>query len=281
LEEEEENRMKARDPTAAAWTRADAETLLEHLEKLNNAKAEGAAANDKDEGMQVDVDDKEDEEAQQEQEEDDDHASQAKKAAEEHFRIAQEYSLTTLGNGSVHRLAQVENDQDSRLLSWAAQQYLSLVVAKDKSQVEGFRKVHPEVGIWVLPWVKMHTPRDDNVKGAQRLADLCVVSEDDVAGDDDKGCTRLLLDSIFGDDLVFDKEADMIAYRSSLPDQADVPTLYARDKDSRLLHNGRLESCASERIPLRFRTLTPSAARRQPHAVSLTQGKPRQNSSSS
>ena len=243
----------AYDPTAAAWTRADAETLLEHLEKLNNAKAEGAAANDEDEGMQVD--EKEDEEAQQEQEEDDDHASQAKKAAEEHLRIAQEYGLTTLG--SVHRLAQVENDQDSRLLSWAAQQYLSLVVAKDKSQVEGFRKVHPEVGIWVLPWVKRHTPRGGNVEGAQRLTNLCVVSEDDVAGDDDKGCTRLLLDSIFGDDLVFDKEADMIAYRSSLPDHADVPTLYARDKDSRLLHNGRLESCASERIPLRFRTLAP------------------------
>jgi hypothetical protein len=235
--EVEENGRKPYDPKAASWTRTDAETFLEHLGHLNNAKAAGAAAaNDAQEdeaGMSVD-----DEEARQEQEEDDDHASQAKKAAEEHVQIACDFGLNTLG--SVHRLVQVLDEQDSQLLSWAAQQYLSLVVAKDKSQLEDFRNQHPEVGIWVLPWVKRHFPRDDfaNVERAQRLADLCVVSDDDVVGDDDQDCTRTLINSIFGDDLVFDKEVDMIAFRSSLADDADVPTLYSRDKDSRLLHKG-------------------------------------------
>jgi hypothetical protein len=255
--EEEENGRKAFNPLAASWTRTDAGTFLEHLEHLNNAKAAGAAAasdaQEDEAGMNVD----DDEEARQEQEEDDDHASQAKKAAEKHVQIARDFGLNTLG--SVHRLVQVLDEQDSQLLSWAAQQYLSLVVAKDKSQLEDFRNQHPEVGIWVLPWVKRHIPRDAfaNVEGAQRLADLCVVSDDDVVGDDDQDCTRTLINSIFGDDLVFDKEVDMIAFRSSLADDADVPTLYSRDKDSRLLHNGRLESCASERIPLRFRTHAP------------------------
>jgi len=247
--EDEENGKKVFDPTAAAWTRRiDCKEFLEHLEHLNNAKAAGSAdAIDSDEdGNEKD---RNEEENGMEQDEDDENARQAMEAAEQHVQIARDFGLKTLG--IVHRLAQVKDKQDSRLLSWAAQQYLSLVVAKDKSQVTGFRGEHPEVGIWVLPWVKRHTPSDVfmNVQGAQRLADLIFISEE--VDETDKQDTQLLLNSIFGDDLVFDEEAEMIAYRSSLDDGADVPTLYCRDKDSRIL-DGRLEYRASERLPLRF-----------------------------
>jgi len=131
---------------------------------------------------------------------------------------------------------------------------LSLLVVKDKSKdnVSAFRREQPRARLTVLPWVPVHTSADVEVDGAVRLASLYQVSDD--LTDSDKGDAQLVLQSLFGDSLLFPDEAAMLDYRASLADHSQVPTLYAKKEGSRLLFDGSLET-VPEKLPLMFRAV--------------------------
>ena len=235
-----------------SWAKLSISELTERLKLHDEAKAQQvAAAQPRDEDERPEEDDVHDD-----RDEDDDVDGLAKKQREQ-----EEDSLVVLAEsegldplGIVHRLAKVKDKHDRRILSWAAGQSLSLLVVKDKKNVGAFRQREPGVRLTVLPWVPKHVPNHMEVDGAVRLASLYQVSEDLTdAGIDN---AQLVLESLFGDSLLFPDEAAMLAYRGALDDHSQVPTLYAKKEGSRLLFDGTLET-VPEKLPLMFRAVEP------------------------